>query len=148
MQLVAGFKIIHMRIIDRLLAYLQSSKISPYTFERTCSIANGYLRKQEKGKGSIGSVIIDKIHRHYPELDMYWLMTGEGVMIRPEPASMKVEEQSFSYLSKDMLKSLTEKIGLLEASLADKEKIIAMLERELKDSRVAEASTIMRSSNL
>jgi hypothetical protein len=50
-----------MRVIDRLQEYLTRKNISPYNFEKNCGIANGYLSKQMKGKGSIGSEIINNL---------------------------------------------------------------------------------------
>ena len=58
-----------MRIIDRLAQYLAYKKITAYAFERTCQVANGYLKKQLKGKGSIGSDILLRIYNNYLDLD-------------------------------------------------------------------------------
>jgi hypothetical protein len=73
-----------MRIIDRLTKYLRQKAITAYSFERRCQIANGYLKKQVKGKGSIGSEILARIYHHYPDLNLLWLISGEGEMLLPE----------------------------------------------------------------
>ncbi|MDP4261632.1 MAG: hypothetical protein Q8941_03810 [Bacteroidota bacterium] len=124
-----------MRIIDRLAQYLEYKKITAYSFERTCRVANGYLKKQQKGKGSIGSDILERIHKNYFDLNMLWLITGEGDMLEAEEDSKTARRQMLQeekeYYGKDeMIKFLQERVALLESSLADKEKIIALLEAQ------------------
>lgn len=72
-----------MRLIDRLNRYLERKDISPYAFEKACGVANGYLGKQSRGKGSVGSEILEKISVQYPDLNLVWLITGKGRMIVP-----------------------------------------------------------------
>lgn len=122
-----------MRLIDRIFAYLENKRISPYAFERECGIANGYLQKQKKGKGTIGSEILEKISEKHKELSLSWLITGKGKMledhdyVRTEPASLS--ETAPEYVSSEAtIRNLREKISILEKSLADKEKIITLLE--------------------
>ena len=122
-----------MRIIDRLIEYLQYKGITAYSFERTCQVANGYLKKQQKGKGSIGSDILEKIYKQYVDLSLTWLISGYGEMLdmRGEQDMINLLQEDKHYFSKDeRIKILSERITLLEAALADKEKIIAMLEKQ------------------
>jgi hypothetical protein len=49
--------------------------------ERTCGLSNGYIGKQDHGKGSIGSNVLAKIEKHYPDLNLIWLITGKGHML-------------------------------------------------------------------
>lgn len=130
-----------MRTIDRLLQYLEKKKIAPYRFERQCGIANGYLKKQTRGKGGIGSDILEKIMIHFPELSLTWLILGEGPMIRsvhPRPAPVvpngtpMVEEDSSYLNAAQQIALLKMQTSLLEKALADKEKIITMLEQKLR----------------
>ena len=118
-----------MRIIDRLIKYLDHKRITAYSFERTCQVANGYLKKQQKGKGSIGSDILERIHRNYLDLSLLWLISGEGEMLEPDKGPNNILKESKQYYTKDeMIQFLQERITLLEAAVADKEKIIAMME--------------------
>ncbi|MBL7696529.1 MAG: hypothetical protein JNK79_00150 [Chitinophagaceae bacterium] len=124
-----------MKVTDRLQEYLNLRNISPYTFERTCGIANGYLKKQMKGKGSIGSEIVERITEKYKDLNVTWLLTGKGNMLI---TNYPVNEQVYSMADKEQeytrheqtVKSLREKILILENALADKEKIIKLLEKQ------------------
>ena len=121
-----------MRIIDRLAKYLAYKKITNSVFERTCGIANGYLKKQQKGKGSIGSDIIERIHNRYVDLSLIWLLTGEGDMLGEETTLNLLQEDRQYYTKEEKIQFLSERIAMLEAALADKEKIIALLEAELQ----------------
>jgi hypothetical protein len=125
-----------MRIIDRLVKYLGHKQITAYSFERTCQVANGYLKKQQKGKGSIGSDILEKIHKNYFDLNLVWLITGEEEMLHPDNADRETKrlllQEDKNYYTKDeMIKFLQERVVLLESALADKEKIVALLEAQL-----------------
>ncbi|PZR27447.1 MAG: hypothetical protein DI535_10575 [Citrobacter freundii] len=112
-----------MRIIDRLAAYLAFKEITAYSFERTVDVANGYLKKQLKGRGSIGSDILQRIYECYPDLDFIWLLTGNGEMLHDD---LEVVVPHFS--KDEMISVLNARITTLETALADKEKIIALLE--------------------
>lgn len=122
-----------MRSIDRLFEYLKHINISAYNFEKTCSIANGYLKKQTRGKGTIGSEILEKISAQYPDLSLTWLITGkekmlkEGYQYEVSPNQTLAEPEAL-YTTNQTIKSLREKIAILENIIADKEKIILLLE--------------------
>ncbi|HUQ65548.1 MAG TPA: hypothetical protein VM101_05315 [Flavitalea sp.] len=126
-----------MRTIDRLQEYLVKKNISPYTFERNCSIANGYLNKQTKGKGTIGSDIIERITEKYKDLNITWLVTGKEQMIishlyiQSDHVSTLAENESVYAGHEQTIKALREKVLILENALADKEKIIQLLEHQL-----------------
>lgn len=122
-----------MKVTDRLQEYLNFKNISPYTFERTCGIANGYLKKQIKGKGTLGSDIVERITEKYRDLNVTWLMTGKGQMIlgqypHTDHVSAIAERESIYSNHEQVIRTLREKILILESALADKEKIIKLLE--------------------
>lgn len=128
-----------MRLIDRLHTYLSFRNITAYSFEHVCEVSNGYLGKQLKGKGAVGSDILERIKEHYTDLSLIWLVTGKGSMILspPKPTSETSielqEEQQLYFTSKDAVISLLNKqIVKLESNLADKEKIIALLESQIR----------------
>jgi transcriptional regulator with XRE-family HTH domain len=129
-----------MRVINRLQEYLTRKNISPYIFEKKCGIANGYLSKQMKGKGSIGSEIINKIKEQYKDLNITWLLTGEGQMltsrfyVQSDQVSALAENEAVYETQQHTIKTLREKILILENALADKEKIIKLLEKQVNSS--------------
>ena len=125
-----------MRIIDRLIKYIEHKKITAYSFERTCQVANGYLKKQQKGKGSIGSDILERINKNYFDLNLVWLITGEEEMLYQDNEDRKnkrllLQEDKNYYTKDEMIKFLQERVTMLESALADKEKIVALLEAQL-----------------
>jgi hypothetical protein len=129
-----------MKVTDRLQEYLKLREISPYTFERTCSIANGYLKKQMKGKGSIGSKIVERITEKYKDLNVSWLLTGKGQMLVSNYSLSDeisaIAEKELEYAKHEQIVStLREKILILENALADKEKIIKLLEKQHAEAR-------------
>jgi hypothetical protein len=121
-----------------LLLYLDHYRISPYSFERGLGIANGYLKKQLRGKGSVGSDILEKILAKHRDLNLTWLLTGNGEMLT---GSYPVDRQELHQLREDdapygmqqqMIELLREQVSILESSLADKERIIQLLEQQLR----------------
>ena len=129
-----------MRLIERLQDYLVHSNISAYAFEHTFGLSNGYLGKQLKGKGAVGSDILERIKENYTDLSIVWLVTGRGKMfVTIPPNSSNVytaeleEEQKLYFTSKDeVIKLLNKQQTKLEGIIADKEKIIALLENQLQ----------------
>lgn len=121
-----------MRIIDRLLKYLEYKRITAYAFERKNQVANGYLKKQLKGKGSMGSDILERIYRNYTDLDLIWLIAGEGQMLMPDRnPEFLVRDGRHHYSKDELIQFLTDRVTLLETALADKEKIINLLESQI-----------------
>lgn len=129
-----------MRLVERLQEYLDHRSITPYAFEHACRLSNGYLGKQLKGKGSVGSEILERIKTEYADLCLLWLVTGKGKMLLPatqdekHAASMELNEEQAVYFSSkdDVIKLLNKQIAKLEATIADKSKIIAILETQIK----------------
>ena len=125
-----------MRLIERLYQYIEYKELSFYAFERGCGMANGYLKKQFKGKGTVGSDMLEKIRKNYIDLSLMWLLTGEGTMLEeteeiPQQSS-EVVENGYTLSKDDIITLLREQSAILEKSLADKEKIILMLEGKLR----------------
>lgn len=135
-----------MRLIDRLQKFVDFKNLSPHAFELECRISNGYISKQTKGKGGIGGEILLKIGEKFKELNLMWVLTGEGEMISPPPSNknglpvLEMQEGEHVYLSsrQEIIQLLKEKIVLLEGTIADKDKIIAMLEGSIKISGVVD----------
>ncbi|HVZ24751.1 MAG TPA: hypothetical protein VG842_01785 [Sediminibacterium sp.] len=126
-----------MRLIDRLYSYLQEKQISAYAFERSCGVSNGYLSKQLKGKGAVGSDILEKIKQGYPDLSIVWLVTGKGSMqINRTGADhylllqQEVQEEQQIYHTGEhvLIHHLQKEIAQLESMIADKDRIIRLLE--------------------
>ncbi|PZR29104.1 MAG: hypothetical protein DI535_03570 [Citrobacter freundii] len=117
-----------MRVIDRLNEYLEYKQITPYKFEKTLEIANGYLSKQLKGRGSIGSNILIRILYKYPDLDFIWLLTGNGSMISFSSVFGSNKSIPDEFHSPAGLRYLLDQhFTLLEIALSDKIECLKML---------------------
>lgn len=128
-----------MRLVERLQQYLAYYNISAYSFEHSCELSNGYLGKQLKGKGAVGSDILERIKQNYTDLSLVWLVTGKGTMLLSPPnvktekkLSELNEEQHLYFTSKDeVIKLLKKQIEKMETTIADKDTIIALLEEQV-----------------
>lgn len=66
--------------IKELLTYL---KIGQGAFEKKCGLGNSTINNIKDG---ISTPNLQKIISAYPELNLYWLITGKGNMINDEPS--------------------------------------------------------------
>lgn len=80
------------KAIDRLQVYLKSKGISLNAFDKSIGAGNGYIGKQIKNKASIGVDVIEKIHYAYTDLNLYWLIAGEGEMISKKQYTLEKQE--------------------------------------------------------
>jgi hypothetical protein len=124
-----------MKPIERIAIYIQFKKISPHAFEKKNDLSNGYFTKQLKHLGSVGSDILIRIHHTYTDLDILWILTGEGQMIKEDSRDGQqvneiiLEDFTNKYASENKkLKKLENEFDKLQNSLSDKEKIIGLYE--------------------
>lgn len=85
-----------MKPIERLEWYLKQQKIRFGTVERQLELGTGYLSKQIKRGGSIGSDILERIFAAYSTLNPTWLLTGKG---EPELSGTKEATSNVQQLS-------------------------------------------------
>lgn len=64
---------------ERLVEFIKYKRISQRKFQETAMISNGFVSNIKK---SIASDTIVKISNAYPELNIDWLLEGEGEMIK------------------------------------------------------------------
>jgi transcriptional regulator with XRE-family HTH domain len=120
-----------MKPIERISMYLQFRNISPHAFEKKIKLSNGYYSKQLRNKGSVGSDILIKIHEHFPDLNMLWVLTGEGNMVDESRAAQSALAEEFTYkfeVENLKLQNLQEDVDQLNTVIKDKEKIISLYE--------------------
>lgn len=70
-----------MKAIARLYQYFEYKHIKPTRFEKDLGLSNGYLGSQMKREADIGSSILEKIIVNCLDLNIKWLITGEGNML-------------------------------------------------------------------
>lgn len=55
---------------------------SEFDFERQCSLSPKYIGNNSRtGKGNIGTEVLGRIIRVYPQLNLAWICTGGGSML-------------------------------------------------------------------
>lgn len=120
-----------MKVIDRLSKYLKLKGIPPHAFEQKCGLANGYIGKQLKAKGSVGSDILEKVGEVYPDLNLVWLITGRGkILVKPRTGakdnndgSMEVKEAEAVYAVRDkLIEVLKEQLETLSSAIPGRRK--------------------------
>jgi hypothetical protein len=124
-----------MKPIERIATFIHFKKISPHAFERKIELSNGYFSKQLKHLGSVGSDILIRIHHTYTDLDILWVLTGEGQMLKDEILHSEhidnsiIEDFTNKYTNENKkLKKLENDFDVLQHSMSDKEKIIGLYE--------------------
>ena len=140
-----------MKPIERIEIFMHFKKISPHAFEQKIDLSNGYFSKQLKNLGSVGSDILIKIYLAYPELDILWILTGEGQMLKlAEQESQQIgdiilEDFTNKYTSENKkLKKLENDFDKLQTSLTDKEKIIGLYEFMLNGNPPITSSSVVK----
>lgn len=71
-----------MDIISRIFQIVDSLNLTISEFSKNVGVSNGYFAKQKANNGNVGSHILEKIVRRYPEISTDWLLTGEGKIFK------------------------------------------------------------------
>lgn len=100
-----------------LLKYLEIKNEKKPDFYRKTGLSNGFLDKNEH----ISSKNLEIIISIYTDLNLYWLITGEGSMYR-SPAVMNEAPPP----------DRDEVVRLLREKVADQQKIIGLLEEKVE----------------
>ena len=82
--------------VSRIKEFIDFKGLSVRKFEEAVGFSNGAFASQYKNNGSIGSDKIENILHSYPEINVIWLLTGKGDMLKPrveDIKSMSKEEQ-------------------------------------------------------
>lgn len=81
-----------MGIIDRILQIPEYYKINTSEFSKIVGVSNGYFAKQKPKEASVGSKILEKIVKTYPEVNTTWLLTGEGEIFKTKTPKNVIKE--------------------------------------------------------
>ena len=140
-----------MKPIERISIFIHFKKITPHAFEQKIDLSNGYFSKQLKHLGSVGSDILIRIHHAYSDLDILWVLLGEGQMLKQaEQESQQIDDiilEDFTnkYTSENKkLKKLENDFDKLQTSLSDKEKIIGLYEFMLNGNPPITSSSVVK----
>lgn len=73
-----------MKRIDRFDVYMSYKKLNDNKVTKQLSLSNGVLGKSRKEGRDLSDKVIEKIEKYYPDLNIDWLVTGDGEMIRAD----------------------------------------------------------------
>ena len=71
-----------MKAIERLYKYIDFKGYRPTSFEKEIGLSSGYLSVQKKRNADIGETVINKINDYCHDINIEWLLTGNGEMLR------------------------------------------------------------------
>lgn len=69
-------------VVENAKKFIDYKGISIAEFERSIGMSNNSFRKSLNNGGNIGSDKLENILRIYPEINISWLLTGEGSMLK------------------------------------------------------------------
>jgi transcriptional regulator with XRE-family HTH domain len=67
-----------MDIVERIYQIADNKNISINALSKKINVSNGYFAKQRANNANVGSHIIEKIVRLFPDVDVSWLLLGES----------------------------------------------------------------------
>ena len=78
-----------MTIIDRLKMILERVNLTPGNFADKIGVAPATISHILSGRNKYPSAeVMLRLHETYPDIDLNWLLTGEGTLIKDDPDSM------------------------------------------------------------
>jgi len=108
------------KTIDRLTQFIKFAGLSARQFDISIGASNGYTLRMKKNNASIGSDVIENILKVYPQLNVVWLLTGEGEMLKKQE---EAEILDFDHLPKSRQQEIED---LIEQKIKERQ------EEELK----------------
>ena len=109
---------------ERLICFIRSKNISKNKFEIDCGLSKRYVSNI---RVSIQPNVIEKISLIFPELNVGWLLTGEGEMLKTEI----VKTPDVKLVDTNFLLDRIEKLAIRNNEL---EKEVEQLKKALKQS--------------
>ncbi|UCE69392.1 MAG: hypothetical protein JSW57_00275 [Flavobacteriaceae bacterium] len=117
-----------LKTIDRLMQFIKYSGLSARQFDLSIGASNGYTLRMSKNRASIGSDVIENILRTYPDLNVVWLLTGEGPMLKSQQED---EILDFDKLSPEKQKEIEQ---IIEIKIKERQREeLKVLLREVAD---------------
>ena len=76
-------------IQERVEQFIQYKGLSNSRFEKTVGLSNGFVRNMDKGMSTDKLMKISEI---FPDLNILWLITGQGTMLAVDAAPSSNDE--------------------------------------------------------
>lgn len=108
-----------MNKIERILEIVSNQRMTYSDFSQKIGIKKQMFSNWKNFSQEIADKHLIRIIKEFPEVDARWLITGEKGVSEKEREEFETKKEEFEKSYKDTIK-------LLQASIADKERIIAM----------------------
>ncbi|MGJ1329369.1 hypothetical protein [Sphingobacterium multivorum] len=103
-----------MSVKERLKIFIKQENLNISDFERSIKASNGYVNSISK---SIGLDKLNTLIENYPKINLEWLITGKGEMIKNENFEKKISNEDASYW-KGRYDEVSERNKELQAEIA------------------------------
>ena len=115
------------KTIHRIIELVSELNLSARQFDISIGTANGYILRMKKNNASVGSDVIERIIKEYPQVNLVWLITGKGDMFITDKPKLKIrsKEEIIAYIDN----RLTSKWSDEQKALLDE------VLKEIKDSK-------------
>ena len=80
-------------LLERLKQFIDYKGIAISAFEKSIGMSNASFGKSLKNGGTIGADKLGNILQTYPEVNLYWLITGVGEMLKSDQPENPMGEQ-------------------------------------------------------
>ena len=120
---------------ERILQFIEYKRLSKNKFYKETGLSNGILDKQ----GGISSDSLEKIYYVYPEINLDWLLTGKGEMLKKEGVvqeahnniSSTITQHQTIHAPEDYETLKQENKRLTQENSGLKDKIIQLMEEKI-----------------
>jgi|10_taG_2_1085330.scaffolds.fasta_scaffold03861_8 hypothetical protein len=111
---------------DRLQQFLDAKKLKISKFIGTTGIDPAQTYRILRNQMEPGSVALKKINRQYPELDLGWLLTGDGTMFPEFPEKLSENEKALIDAFRDLVQQ-----SVCNQELLTLQKLLPLMEEDI-----------------
>ena len=125
-------------MLKRLDEFIKNQGITVVELERKISASEGVIRKSIRNNTDIQAKWLVKIAENYPILNMNWLLTGEGDMLKDDANQTIVGDNNIqvgnnnSISGNNQLAKMEAQIATLKVQLQEKDALIEMLHLQIQ----------------
>ena len=110
----------------RLKHLIKALNLNQPSFAKSLAMTQPNISRMISGRSSISVEVLNRITDRYKQVNLHWLLTGEGVMFLGEEPQQK-EEEVLLVKGKGRLEELEERVERVEEVLR---KVVVGLEKE------------------
>jgi hypothetical protein len=118
-------------MVKRLREFINKQGISVRSFEQKISASDGMIRRAITNNTDIQCKWIVNIADNYPQLNLEWLLTGKGQMLK-EVQPVKEEKGAETVPTQQIFELLKQRLEEKDKQITEKDKQITTLTETLK----------------